>query len=133
MDRPVVTVPLLPRPLRVAGAVGVALFILFASVVDPPSTGQPAVILGVPQDKWLHALAYAGLTSALAYATLSPNERLSHGALAVALLLAIGYGVGIEGVQTFLPARAFDPADALANTVGAVAGTVPWLGVRGRG
>lgn len=131
MDR--LPVPLLPRWLRVAGAAAVALVILFASVIDPPSTGAPVVFLGIPEDKWLHALAYAGLASALAYAALTPGDRVTRRALGVALLLAAAYGIGIEGVQAFLPARSFDLLDALANTVGAVVGTAPWLGVRGRG
>jgi VanZ family protein len=130
MDR--LAVPVLPRWLRLAGAGGVALGILLASVVDPPSTGAPPVVLGIPQDKWLHALAYAGLASALVYAALAPDGRPTRRMLATALVLAVGYGASIEVVQAFLPARSFDLLDALANALGAVAGVAPWLGLRAR-
>lgn len=130
MDRP--AVPLLPRPVRVAGAAAVALAILFASVVDPPTTGASPVILGVSKDKWLHALAYAGLASSLAYAGLPETDVPERRAVAAAFLLAVGYGVGIELVQSTLPYRAFDLLDVLSNAVGATVGVVPWLGVRAR-
>jgi VanZ family protein len=130
MDR--LTVPVLPRWLRVAGAVVVALVILFASVVDPPGTGAPPPILGIPQDKWIHALAYAGLATTLVYAGLSSGDRPARRLLAGAVVVAVAYGVSIEVVQAFLPARSFDLLDALANTLGAVVGTLPWLAVRAR-
>ena len=130
MDR--LTVPVLPRSLRLAGAVVVALVILFASIVDPPSTGTPPPILGIPQDKWVHALAYAGLATTLVYAGLSPGDRPARRLLAGALVLTVVYGAGIEVVQAFLPARSFDLLDALANALGAVVGTLPWVRVRGQ-
>jgi VanZ family protein len=130
MDR--LTVPVLPRSLRLAGAVVVALVILFASIVDPPSTGASSPILGIPQDKWVHALAYAGLATTLVYAGLSPGDRPARRLLAGALVLTVVYGAGIEVVQAFLPARSFDLLDALANALGAVVGTLPWVRVRGQ-
>lgn len=131
MTRALVSVPVAPRWLRYLGVLTVALVILVGSVGDPPSTGMPPFVLGIPQDKWLHALAYAGLAGTLAYATLTPGARPTRQALGVALLLAVAYGVGIEGVQAFLPARTFDPLDALANAVGASVGSMPWRGVSG--
>lgn len=131
MNRPRVSV--LARPLRLAVAGGVALAILVASVVDPPGAGSPAAqpVAGIPLDKWLHALAYAGLATTLAYASVPERGRRLRVLVGV-VLLAAGYGLGIELVQATLPYRSFDLLDALANTVGATVGALPWFGVRGK-
>jgi hypothetical protein len=120
--------PVLPRPLRYACALAVALFIFSASVIDPPGAAMGGVFLGIPQDKWLHALAYGGLAGALAYATLAADART----VAVVVVGAVGYGIGIEVVQAFLPLRAFDVADMAANATGATLGGAGWraLGTR---
>ncbi|WP_255197121.1 VanZ family protein [Halorarius litoreus] len=131
MNRP--RVPVLARPLRLAVVAAVALVILVASVVDPPGSGgaTTSLVAGLPLDKWLHALAYAGLASVLAYASVPERGRRGRVLVGV-VLLAAGYGFGIELVQATLPFRSFDLLDALANTVGASVGALPWFVVRGR-
>lgn len=124
-------VPLLPRPVRVAAVAAVALFLLYASVVTPPSSGVPDRLLGVGVDKWLHVAAYAGLAGTLGYARLTPGSRLGRRSLAVVFAATLAYGLGIELVQAFLPARAFALADVVANGVGAAAGAAPWRFLRG--
>lgn len=124
-------VPLIDRRLRHALAAGVAALVLVASVVDPPSTGTPTVLLGAGVDKWLHAVAYAGLAVTVGYARLGESELDGRTLLAVFLLVA-AYGFGVELVQAPLPARSFDLADAAANAVGAALGTAPYLRLRGR-
>jgi VanZ family protein len=123
-----VRVPVLPRPVRYAGALGVAAVLLWASVIRPPATdpgGQPFVLFGVPGDKWLHAVAYAGLAGALAYARLAERRDLL-----VVAFVAVAYGLAIEGVQAPLAYRAFSLADAAANAVGATVGAALWTRVR---
>lgn len=108
--------------LFVCGAVAV----FVASVLDPP-TGAPAVgspprLLGVHLDKWVHAVTYAVLAALLCRAT---RARTARSALLAAVAVA-GYGLGIELVQGALPVRTFDPADALANAVGAGLAALAW-------
>lgn len=131
MDTSIVRPPTWLRWLAVAVAAG---GIFVASVLDPPSSGVPSVgpfgLLGM--DKWLHAFAYAGLAGALATA-LAPGHRpavtASRGpavTAALAGLLAVGYGVGIEFVQAPLPERSFSVLDMAANATGAVVAVLGW-------
>ncbi|MFC7045593.1 VanZ family protein [Halobacteriaceae archaeon GCM10025711] len=112
------------RRVRFGLVVAYAAYLFVASVVDPPSNAlSPAGPLGlVGLDKWLHAVAYAGLAFAVAYAILAhtPRDYL------VVVLAAVAFGAGIEVVQYGLPERAFDVADMAANAVGAVLATACW-------
>jgi VanZ family protein len=113
-------------PGRTVPAIVYAGIVFAASVVNPPSGGQPAVgPLGlVGADKWVHAIAYAVLTVLLAYALWATTFRL----LVVVAVVASVYGLGIELVQSALPFRTFDRLDAAANTLGVlVAGLVLWV------
>lgn len=124
-----VPLPLVPRPVRYLGVAVVGGVLFVTSVIDPAATGGGPPPYGpfglVLLDKWLHALAYAGLAGALLYALARADPR----ALAVAVALAAGYGLGIEAVQAVLPERSFDLADAAANAVGAVAAAAGWRAV----
>lgn len=68
-------------------------------------------------DKSNHALAFGSLAFASAWA-LWPRPR-QWGWLAVMLL---GYGIGIEIAQSFLPPREADVMDVLADSVGIALG-----------
>jgi VanZ family protein len=105
-------------------ALSVALCVLLASVLDPPSStsGPTPVVLGLGLDKYVHAAAYAGVAGSLAWARRAATPR----ALLLVALVAVAYGAGIELVQWTLPARSFDVADGVANAAGAAAGTVGW-------
>lgn len=72
-------------------------------------------------DKLLHLAAYAG--AALLWGWASLNRR----ALLLGLPLLITYGVGLEVAQGFTPDRSPSGADALANGLGVVAGTLAML------
>lgn len=122
--------PTPPRWLRWAVVTVVAGSIFVASVLDPPSSGVPALgPLGlVGFDKWLHTAAYAGLGFVLFVALVPP--RHPERALAVAVVVAAVYGVGIELVQGPLPERSLDAADALANAFGALVGGVAGIVAR---
>ena len=97
--------------------------VLFASVIDPPSAGTaPGGPFGLGADKWLHAATYAALAILLAYAALARTSR----ALLAVVVLAAGYGAGIEVVQSFLPLRSFEATDMAANAIGAAAAVGIW-------
>lgn len=99
-----------------------ALVLLYASVSDPSGTplarSGPLGLFGV--DKWLHAGGYAVLAVLLAYALLPRWRDVRRGSIA-ALLLAGGYGLAMELLQAPLAYRSFDPLDATANVLGALA------------
>lgn len=109
-------------PGRAVPAIVYASIVFAASVVNPPSGGQPTAgpfgLVGA--DKWVHAIAYAVLTVLLAYALWASTFRL----LVVVAVVASVYGVGIELVQSTLPFRTFDRLDAVANTLGVLVASV---------
>jgi VanZ family protein len=120
----------LPAWLRWSAVAFVAAGILYASLLD--STGgalSPMGPFGVfGMDKWLHALAYAALAGTLATA-LAPGRSPAVVA-ALAALLAVGYGVGLEFAQAPLAERYFSVADMVADAVGAFLAVLVWrLGV----
>jgi len=100
-------------------AVAFALLVLVVSLVPVPDSGGQAVpaLLGVALDKWVHAGSYALLTG------LAVRARRQRDLLAVAAVAAVvvGYGAGIEVLQSLVPTRDLSPLDALANTAGVVA------------
>lgn len=119
--------PLVPRWLRLGGVGVVAATILYFSVFTPPGSG---VIrngpFGVfPYSTWLHAMAYFGLAVVLAYAF---EDRPWRGrtVLAVVFLVAVGYGGGIELLQSTLDARTADFGDLLVNAAGTAFAAVCW-------
>ncbi|SFR34443.1 VanZ family protein [Halorubrum sodomense] len=119
--------PLVPRALRLAGVLAVAATILYFSVFTPPGSGTirtgPLGLL--PYGTWLHGLAYAGLAVTLAYA-LQDRPWRDRSALVVVFLVAVGYGAGIELLQSTLAARTADFGDLLTNAVGAAVAAACW-------
>ena len=67
-------------------------------------------------DKLLHFLAYAAMSGGFALLLSRWSRRLS------AALLVAFYGLLLEYLQGMTGYRMFDPADMLANAVGAAAG-----------
>jgi VanZ family protein len=109
-------VPLVPRGLRwglVALAAGV---IGYQSLVVVPS-GVPHPGFA-PVDKWLHTVAYLGLTGTLAYA-LADAGGSRHRRAAAVFALAFATGLALELAQGLLPYRYFGLGDLLANALGA--------------
>lgn len=118
----------------------VAAVVLVASVSEP-SGGAPAPpVFGLPADKLLHGVAYAGLAAALAVGLATPGRVGSlttadpldghPTARRVVLLAVVGaavYGLAMEGLQYPLSYRTFDLLDAAANAVGATVGAAGWL------
>ena len=101
-----------------------AIWLVFITVISVmPSVQLPQFDLFAP-DKLGHAIAYAGLTglSLLALRRQSgqaPTLRTSF----LFFIFAAGYGALMEFIQgAFLPNRAFELDDMLANTFGAAIG-----------
>jgi VanZ family protein len=95
-----------------------AVYVLVVLVLSVAPTSLPSFGIG-PTDKITHFLEYAGLMWLLVHAAAWGRPvtwRLRFGLLAV----CIGLGLAIELVQSMLPWRAAELADALANTAGAL-------------
>lgn len=111
-----VPVPLVSQLIRVlAVAIVLAIICYFSLLTAPPAspTTQPF------WDKQLHFAAYAGLTLALAYATVHHRNRpLVRAALVVGGAIIVG--ALIELVQGITPDRYFAWSDLLANCLGIV-------------
>ncbi|GAA0453010.1 VanZ family protein [Halococcus dombrowskii] len=116
------SVPLVDRRVRYALVVLVAGIVLVASVVETSGTPTVGPFGLVGMDKWTHALAYAGVTATLAYASIENG----HARLALAVGLAIAFGIGIEIVQWPIVYRTASVADALADAVGACLLALGW-------
>ena len=115
-------VPAVPRALRYAGVLAVAVAIAYFSLLDAPPQGPPGT--GPWWDKRLHFAAYAALGVAVAYATIEERRLLVRAGL---VLGAAGlYGTGIELVQWVLPDRYFGVGDIVANLIGGVL-ALSWL------
>ncbi|WP_262180788.1 VanZ family protein [Haloarcula laminariae] len=115
MDRPT-------RRYVPAGAF--ALLLLAVSLLPASETGGPTPgLFGIALDKWVHAGSYAVLTALLSRARDSRTVR----AVALAAVVAVGYGGGIELLQGLVPSRGTSLADMGANAVGAVCGGGLWL------
>ena len=105
---------LLPR--RYVPAVAFAVLLLAVSLVPLPETGGPTPApLGIALDKWVHAGSYAALTGLVVWG----RQRRGLPAVVAVAVLVVGYGVGIELLQSLVPTRDLSPLDAVANTVGA--------------
>lgn len=115
MDRPRVVVAVL------------ALVVLGASLAPIPGNVSTASTGAVGADKLLHAVAYAGLTFAVATAVDTRNPRR----LAGVVLAVTAFGAGVELVQPFV-GRTASLLDALANLAGSLAGALLWTVSRSR-
>ncbi|SNR30552.1 VanZ family protein [Halorubrum vacuolatum] len=104
---------------RIRPIVGFALLVLIASIVPIPGSagGGPGLPFGVGLTDPFHLLGYAVLAWLLVGVT---GVNLS--GLAIAVLLATGYGFGIELVQGIIPWRTFAWSDVLLNAMGAAMG-----------
>ncbi|MDL0128071.1 MULTISPECIES: VanZ family protein [Halobacterium] len=120
--------PLVPKWLRYLGAATVAGVLLYYSVLSPPPVAPPR-----PDPLWdkkLHLLGYLCLGLALAYATAHRRDTILT-RIAVVLVLAVGYGLLIEGLQATQPGRHPSLNDALANTIGALLASAWFVVERG--
>lgn len=110
-----------PKPLRYAGVAGCAVVILYGSVT-PIDDGVPRTVFGIGTTVYLHLIAYGGFAGAIGYALLAADRQT----LAVAVAIAMLYGIFIEILQGFIPYRTMDTLDVLVNGVGALVGAALW-------
>jgi VanZ family protein len=98
-------------------ALGFALVVLVASLAPIPESAGESVpaLLGVPLDKWAHAVGYGVLTGLLAWG----RQTRDLTAVAGLAVLAAGYGAAIELLQGLVATRGFSTVDMLANAAGA--------------
>ena len=95
------------------------------AVVPVPSTEAG----GFPLDKAAHLCEYLLFAWCLAHA--GKASRWPRGTVrAATLLIAIGLGTALEGIQAFLPYRSAEWMDLVANVVGTVLGL--WVVVNNR-
>ncbi|MWG34093.1 VanZ family protein [Halomarina oriensis] len=116
---------------RAVGVAVVAAGILLASVVDPGSAGEVTRALGplgvFGLDKWVHAAAYGTLAAVTTYALAARTDVRRPSTLLAVVAVVVAYGVGIELVQSAVPARSFDVTDMAANGTGALVAVVAWV------
>lgn len=103
---------------------GYAALIFFLSAQSHPDENLPSFI-ELFSDKVLHAVEYAGLAG-LIYRALhwGTNEYWRQRAVPLAILLAALYGISDEVHQAFVPFRDSSVYDWLADTLGAVIGSL---------
>ena len=121
-----VRLPLAARSVRYVFVAVIAAVILVASLLRPDPTAAPTMgPLGVVgADKWTHALAYAGLAAAIAYASVAVDGGRAR--LAAAVFLAVAFGIAIELLQWPVPYRTASAVDVLADAVGAGVLALAW-------
>jgi len=124
---PRLRLPLVPRAVRWGLALAAAGLLFYFSIVPPPGTGaiQRGPLGVLPLSVWLHFAGYAGLAVAVAYA-MTDGQRPGWQVVAVAFAAAVAYGVGIELVQSTVPARQFSYADMGVNALGAGLAAGAW-------
>jgi VanZ family protein len=102
--------------------VGVAAALLVASVVNPRWLGPASAAAGPDLSLVAHVVGYA----ALAAVVVGPLGGGRRGVVA-AVVLATGYGAGMELLHLGLAYRTASVVDLAANGVGAAAGAAAWL------
>lgn len=104
------------RPLWVATLAYAAVLALML-VPMPHGSGEPAI-------PHLDKLVHFGLWFLLALATRPLFAARGRPGLAWTVLVPALFGVAVELIQGLTPARSADPFDALADLLGALAGTL---------
>ncbi len=117
------------RRVRWLLVIVVAAVICYFSVFSSPDVGVEKLgPLGfVGRDKWFHATGYAVFAASVAGALSASFDRRKAVILAVAVVVAVAFGIAMEFAQMLVPR---DPSvwDALADTIGAVVGALVTVG-----
>jgi glycopeptide antibiotics resistance protein len=136
-----VHVPLASNRVRYGMVLFVAAIIIFLSVVNPAAIkgesnvgGQSYGPFGIDygplgwleSDTWAHGMGYALFTATLGYAFVAPVQTSRLRRLALAVCVAIVFGVCMELVQTTLPYRNADVLEATVNAISACLMAAVW-------
>jgi VanZ family protein len=105
--------------------------IFYFSAQSHPEDQLPSFIFKQISDKVLHAVAY-GILSFLCYRAFrwAAGPAAARLAVILAIVTASLYGITDEVHQAFVPFRESSWLDWLADTIGAVIGTMSWRFIR---
>ncbi len=101
-------------------AAAAALIFAFSSIPGGRTPAHP---------EWMNVLAHLAEFALLGFflaRALAASRIGAEGPVALTILFCVIYGLGDELHQLTVPARVFDPADLLADTLGAAAGAFLW-------
>lgn len=108
-------------------AFGIVWALLIFFLVLMPGKNMPDTHLWnmLTFDKVAHFAVFAVLVFLLTIGLTKQHTYvwLRFNATRTALMAGVGYGVLLESVQAVVPDRTFEPADLLANVIGALLGT----------
>lgn len=114
----------LPAAFRWLAPLGIMSALWWSSSRSPQ--GQESNVFGALVHNGMHVLAFGGLAAALRLALHPSVGRRLPGASAVAVAIAIVYGIVDEVHQGFVPGRTSSIADVCSDATGAML-AVAWL------
>lgn len=100
-------------------SIAASIFILIVCLI--PSPNIPNTIPTI-NDKVIHCGLYVCLTFILLQELKQTKNRI-----AIAIIYAISFGIGIEILQTFTQSRSYDLHDLLANSIGTLSAVILYL------
>ena len=105
--------------------------IFYLSAQSHPEDQLPSFVFKNVSDKVLHAVEY-GILSLLCYRAFrwAAGPAVARQAVVLAIVTASVYGITDEVHQLFVPFRESSWLDWLADTIGAVIGTISWRSIR---
>lgn len=101
-----------------------ALWLIILFIISIINTPKVPIGAGLHIDKVVHFILY-GMT-ALMFLTVLRAKKGGKKPMLYAFLLSSIVGFIIEIIQSFTPHRRFEPADIMANTLGAAAFIIGW-------
>ena len=105
--------------------------IFYLSAQSHPEDQLPSFLFKEVSDKVLHAVEY-GILSLLCYRAFrwAAGPAVARQAVVLAIVTASVYGITDEAHQAFVPLRESSWLDWLADTIGAVIGTISWRSIK---
>lgn len=97
-------------------------YLCFGTFSSLPSVAK--TFLGIEPDKWVHFCMFLPFTILLFYSFKPKKKALASLVFVVSFIVALVFAAGTEWIQSYLPTRACDAADFLADAVGITLCTV---------
>jgi VanZ family protein len=105
--------------------VAVAALVLFVASLIPAKRHDPPRPAPYGVDKALHAVGHATFAAALLDALDTEDRPPGVAATAVVVVvISVGYGLVLEGLQQWVPGRRYEHGDVVASAVGSAAAVV---------